>query len=514
MSSSLAESVGQLIIGKVPGTELDDGSKDCLKKGTISGVTIFKENVQSQEQLLNLCDSVRRFSYHPSYIMVDQEGGAVQRLDDVISPLPSMMAMGKLNDPERLKLIIAVSGKQLSLLGINCVLAPVLDVNTNPANPIIGTRALGEDVEKVAELGAVIIRSYLEAGVLPVAKHFPGHGDTDLDSHLALPKLSFDLERLERVELSPFRENLLLTPAILVAHLWIECLDKELLPASLSARVSTQLLKEEMGFQRLLVSDDMLMKAITSNWGLEEACVRAVAAGLDLLLVCSGPNDARSVHAAIVKAVESGRISEDRLASAVRARKAALNILPPHEEVEKGRRLAALAKSVAASEQLLLETSSAAIELSRGVPRSIFAEDGKIDIFIPQHPRYSLKYREELCAAVPELEGRLSEHRYPLNPSADELPGLLSDCGDRVVFVSFRAPINRGQLGLAEKLKAVSKKNLLIAADIPYDLDRIPDWDNAVAVCDPSDLAVRAFARLMKKQLAALREPRCSCHHD
>lgn len=505
--ASLAESVGQLIIGKVPGTQLDDDTKDCLKVGTIGGITLFKENISSIEQTLDLCDSIRRFSYHPGYIMVDQEGGPVQRLDDVISPLPSMMAMGRLDDIERLKMIIGISGKQLSLLGVNCVLAPVLDVNTNPANPIIGTRALGESVEKVSRLGAGIIRAYLDAGVLPVAKHFPGHGDTDLDSHLALPKLSCSMERLENVELVPFRENLLLSPAILVAHLWIECLDKEVLPATLSKKVSTELLKKDMGYQRMLVSDDMLMKAITNHWGLEEACVRGLEAGLDLLLVCSGPSDARAVHAAIMKAVSDGRLSEERIASAVRARTAALKMLPAHEEIEKSRRLSALSKSIAAAEPLLLETSCSAIELSRGIPRSFFIDDRgtakrrKIDFFIPDHPRYPLRYRDELAAAIPELGDCLVEHRYTLDPPESAVSSLLESVGKSCALVTFRTAINKGQILLANALEERCPDRLLIATDVPYDLDLIPDWDNAVAVCDPSDLAVRAFARLIKKNL-------------
>ena len=506
MKSTIEEAVGQLIIGKVPGTELDAETKHCLKSGTISGITVFKENVVSQEQLMDLCDAVRKLSWHPALIAVDQEGGAVQRLDEIVSPLPSMMALGNLDDVERLKLVITIAGKQMRLLGFNCVFAPVLDCNTNPANPIIGTRAFGADPDKVARLSAAVMRTYLDAGVLPVAKHFPGHGDTACDSHLELPRLSHSLERLEEIELRPFCENLLTTPAILVAHLWVECFDKDELPATLSHKICSELLKDKLGYQNLVVSDDMLMKAITNKWGLAEASVRALAAGIDLLLICSGPDDARAVHQAVCEAIKSGRISEERILAACRAKKAALNKLAPFAETERSRRLALLKKSVAASEPLLLETSSAAIDLSRGIPREVFAGTAEISIFVPQSPRYKFNFVEALLAEMPDLKGRLLEQRYSLSPDADEIKTLADKCKERCVLVTFRSTVNKGQLDLAASLYARSKERLLVASDIPYDLDLITDWDNAVSLFDPSDLAVRAFAKQMAKR-------HISCQH-
>ncbi len=501
MSQTLAESIAELITGKVLGTSLDDDMRDCLSSGIASGITIFKENVKSQEQVLDLCDDVRKSCRSAAFISIDQEGGPVQRLDDIISPIPSMMALAQLQDLERIKMIINLAGKQMRLLGINCVLAPVLDVNTNARNPIIGTRAFGSSPELVAKLSALVMRSYLEAGMLPVAKHFPGHGDTDLDSHLELPRLSHSRERLEEIELSPFKENLLITPAILVAHLWVECLDKETIPASLSYNVITKLLKEELGFQKLLISDDMLMKAITNKWGLEEACVRAIEAGLDLLLVCAGPTELRKVHKALMDAVNSGRISEERILQSVRARKVALNKVTQFDELEKTRRLSSLSKSVAASEQLLVETSSTAIELSRGVPRNIFLGEEPIDIFIPKIERYPLKFVESLRSEYPAIASRLVEHRYSLNPGDEEIKELSKNKIEKCILVTFRASINRTQVELANQLLSQSKDGLLIASDVPYDLDLLPDWDKAVSMFDPSDLAVRAFAKLMAKSL-------------
>lgn len=500
MNSKLSKAIGQLIIGKVPGTDLDEDTRSCLKNGIISGITLFKENIASPEQVMALCDAIYRNSFHPAIVTADQEGGAVQRLEGVASPLPSMMAIGRLADIERTKLVIALSAKQLRLLGLNCVLAPVLDVNTNPANPIIGTRSFGETTEIVSKLGATVIRTYLEAGVLPVAKHFPGHGDTSLDSHLELPTLEHSKERLYEIELSPFRDNLIITPAMLVAHLWVKCIDEEEIAATLSRNIITELLKKEMGFQNLVFSDDMLMKAITKKWGLADACVKAVSAGLDQLLVCSNPDDARTVHGAIVEAVKSGKISEQRIEQAVLSRTAALNKIPELENFDRARRISALTKSIAAAQDMLMETSASAIEVTRGLYRPVLNKEGQIDVFVPRSNRYDLNFTAELSKEIPTLAGRLIEHRFSLNPDESEISSLLEVCGSTCMLITFRASINRKQIDLANRLAEKCQDRLLIASDIPYDLDIICGWDNAMAIFDPSDLAVSAFARRISKQ--------------
>ena len=503
MNQSLEEAVGQLLLGKVPSTDLDSDNESCLRSGIMRGITIFSENVQSQEQLIDLTDAVRAASMHPSLVACDQEGGAVQRLDKIVSPIPSMMALGMLNDRERIELIIGIAGKQMKALGINCVFAPVLDVNTNPKNPIIGTRAFGSDTELVSKLGGIVLRSYLESGVLPVGKHFPGHGDSDVDSHLSLPKLSHALTRLEQIELVPFVENLLIAPALMVAHLWISAFNQEALPASMSKEVIS-FLREDLGYQHMLVSDDMLMKAIGNMWGLEEACVRSIEAGLDLLLVCTDAEKVRSVNAAIAKAVKDGRISESRLEHAQRTVQVALKKLPRPDEFDKNKRLSILKKTVAASDSLMLDSSAKAIDLSRGIPRQIFSRPGPIHLFIPQHDRYQLQFKEALLKELPQLETRLIEHRFPFaTVSEEQCTELANSCGENCILFTFRAVINQDQLRLVKALSARASNRLLIACDIPYDLDLIPDWDDAAAICDPSNLAVRAFAKLIARQLGA-----------
>lgn len=502
MNISIEEAVGNLILGKVPGSELDQDSADCLRKGIMSGVTIFSENVASQSQLIDLTNAVYASSRSPAIIACDQEGGAVQRLDKIVSPIPSMMALGQLDDKERTQLVLGLAAKQMRTLGINCVFAPVADINTNPLNPIIGTRAFGSDPDLVSRMSGTALKSYLEAGVLPVAKHFPGHGDSDVDSHLSLPKLKHGLERLQEIELLPFRENILLSPAIMVAHLWIQALDSEILPASMSEAVITKLLRHEMGFSNLLFSDDMLMKAIGNTWGLEEACVRAIHAGLDQVLVCSNPDDVRRVHQALVKAVKDGRINEDRIESANKARQVALKKLPERDEFDKSKRIAILEKSIRASDATLIDTSMKAIEFSRGVPRDIFAGSDTIHIVQPDLERYRLNFKDALIAEIPNMEDRLVEIRFKYKEVNEEIARqIASGIAGKCILFTFRAVLDPGQKQLADQLKSASGERLLVACDLPYDLNIIEDWENAVSIFDPSDLAVRAFAKLIAKHL-------------
>lgn len=523
-SLDLPAACGQLLLGKLAGKVLDQETRDLLSEGIIGGITLFKENLESAEQLISLCDSIKEASKYPCIIAVDQEGGAVQRLDGLASPIPSMMAMGSLDDEERLKMVIALSAKQMRLLGINCVLAPVADLHTNESNPIIGTRALSGDPDKAARLASLIIKTYLESGILPVIKHFPGHGDTDLDSHFELPKVAHTLSRLESIELHPFRENMVLAPALMVAHLWIESIDPEPLPASLSYNVTTKLLKDELGFQRLVFSDDMTMKAITKNWDLTEACLMAVEAGVDQLLVCtSEPLALRQVYEKLFTAFETGRISSERLSSALRARHAALARLPGQETNNPAKRLLLLQKSMAASDSLLLESSKSAIKVLRGSLSQVIEDSREIRLYIPEHERYRLDFFSALKSEMPELEQRLREKRYKLNPGEGEIELLRSESQDQefnLIFVAFRSVLNKGQAVLASALAQTSRFALLVSSDLPSDAFVIKEIANAASLMDPSELAVKAFARKLK---AALRnkstnpsctEPGCAGRHE
>jgi beta-N-acetylhexosaminidase len=222
----------------------------------------------------------------PLLVAVDQEGGRVARLGAPVLKLPPMRALSGLRDPALTERCAKLLGKQLRALGFTMDFAPVLDVDTNPANPVIGDRSFGSTPEQVIEQAYAFARGLEAAGILACGKHFPGHGDTDLDSHLALPRLPHDRARLDRVELPPFRVARARLPAIMTAHVVFEALRKGT-PATLAREVITDLLRGELGYEGAIISDDLEMKAVADHYGVEASACLAIEAGCDTLLVCS-----------------------------------------------------------------------------------------------------------------------------------------------------------------------------------------------------------------------------------
>lgn len=505
----LDTAIGELIIGRVPGTELDDDNKDALEQGIISGITIFKDNVVSLPQIMQLIDDIKDVSSTAPIVTADQEGGAVQRFDGVVTSLPSAMALGALRRHSRVRDIAELSARHLKLLGLNCVLSPVLDVATNPRNPIIATRAYGSSPSLVAKYGAITAETFLDNHMLPVAKHFPGHGDTSQDSHTDLPALTFDRERLDKVELAPFRECLPSLPAVLTAHIWLTAFEKEPLPASLSARITTGLLREELGFDGLVFTDDMLMKAVDAKWGYVDGSVLAILAGADQLLICADAQHARAVHAAVKKAVREGRITEARLAQSLHRRRRAMEIAgiagpatgngaaKSGKEASIDERVAQIQATRVSDSVTALRVTDPAITLVRGESVADLREGGEWIVIVPDHPRYRLNLVDELRKLVSERGLTIQEHRVPMDPGEADIEKAAGLFGRaNCILLTYKALRNPGQIELGHVVARKALTTTVVATDVPEDLDELPEWDNAIATYDPSDMAMEALAHV------------------
>jgi beta-N-acetylhexosaminidase len=288
-------------------------------------VILFTRNFESQAQLRDLCAAIDALGTpdRPMLICADQEGGRVQRFRAGFTAIPSMRELGRSCDAAAITVRAAALARELRDVGIHFNLAPVLDVDSNPANPVIGERSLGADPMRVATLGTAFIRGMQSQGVAACAKHFPGHGDTGIDSHFDLPRLAHGRDRLDAIELPPFAAAIRAgVAAIMTAHVVFDALDPGV-PATMSRAVIHDLLRVRLGFGGVVVSDDMEMKAIADHFGFEEAIVRGGSAGIDLFLVC---HDHVLQHRAIdtlVRATEAGRLARQAI-SASRDRLAAL----------------------------------------------------------------------------------------------------------------------------------------------------------------------------------------------
>jgi len=272
--------------GREPPAELLAAAAD----DALGGFVLFRRNLGSLEEIAALCaELIAAFPADaPPFLAVDQEGGRVQRLGPPVLQLPPMRRLGQVDDPVLTEDAAYLLGQQLAAIGFNWDFAPVLDVDSNPQSPVIGDRSFGAEPERVVRHARAFARGLARAGVAACGKHFPGHGDTALDSHFALPELLHDRARLERVELAPFAALAGELDAIMTAHIIARALDAER-PATLSHSVLQGVLREQLGFGGLLVSDDLEMKAIADHFGIGFAACEAIAAGCDCILVCSKP---------------------------------------------------------------------------------------------------------------------------------------------------------------------------------------------------------------------------------
>jgi beta-N-acetylhexosaminidase len=329
--SELETTAGRVIVCGFDGFMLPDRVASWLEQDIVAGLILFKRNVESLEQVASLLDACSGASTAslPPLLSVDQEGGRVARLREGVLQLPPMRALASIADTTLTRDAGEALGRQLRALGFNLDFAPVLDVDTNLDNPVIGDRSFGDDPAVVIRHALAFADGLHRGGVLSCGKHFPGHGDTDLDSHLALPRLRHERSRLDEIELAPFRAAVGTIPSLMTAHVVFESLD-ETVPATMSPRVIGDLLRTEIGYDGAVFSDDLEMKAVSERYAIDEAGVLAIQAGCDLLLVCSKIDEAERLRERLVREAEGSPAFRARLddarrrADALRARAAAL----------------------------------------------------------------------------------------------------------------------------------------------------------------------------------------------
>jgi beta-N-acetylhexosaminidase len=320
VSRDLARQIGRLLVGSFPGHAIPPELRSLTREFDLGGVILFARNVQEPEQVAEIAREAQELGRgYPLWVSVDQEGGRVARLRKPFTEWPPMATLGRSGDVGLARRFARALAAEMRAVGISLDFAPVLDVLTNPRNPAIGDRALAEGAALVTELGVAIIETFQAEGIAACGKHFPGHGDTSVDSHVELPIVEHDVERLRAVELVPFRAAIAAGAAgILVSHVLLPALD-ESAPASLSRPIVKDLLRGELGFEGLVFTDDLEMKAILNRYDLADAAVKAVIAGCDQLLVCQGDIDRQArVLEALVRALENGQLPATRVEDALK----------------------------------------------------------------------------------------------------------------------------------------------------------------------------------------------------
>lgn len=313
------KSVGRLAIVGFDGHSVPPELRSLSREFDLGGVIYFARNIEEPGQVRELSIDCAALAHEwPLWISVDQEGGRVARLKRPFTEWPPMITLGRCGDDAMTVRFAKALAAELRAVGINLDYTPVLDVHTNPKNPVIGDRAYSAKADDAARLGALMIETLQAAGIAACGKHFPGHGDTSTDSHFELPIVDQSPERLKAVELVPFRAAVKAgVDCIMTAHVLVPALD-ETRPATLSPVIIDGLLKREMGYGGIVISDDLGMKAISESTGLGEAMVQSLLAGCDAVLLCNQPADEQAMALEfVVKAVESGRVPLKRIEDAL-----------------------------------------------------------------------------------------------------------------------------------------------------------------------------------------------------
>lgn len=321
-SMSLSEKIGQMVLVGMEGTEVQPEISSLIKERQVGGIILYSNNIVSASQTNKLVNGLKQINHDaggklPLLLSADQEGGRVSRLPKDITSFPASMTVGSTNNRKYAYQVGHALGEAMKAVGLNTDFAPVLDVNTNSKNPVIGDRAFGTTVKVVSSMGVNEMLGIMSQGVIPAVKHFPGHGDTSVDSHFGLPVVNHDLQRLRSIEFVPFgsaiKEG---APIVMVGHILMSKLDSNT-PASMSSIVIQNYLRGELKFDGVVITDDMTMGAVEKFKAIGPASVQAVLAGADIILVGHNLTQQQTVLNALMTAAKSGAIPQSVIDASV-----------------------------------------------------------------------------------------------------------------------------------------------------------------------------------------------------
>jgi len=522
---TLQDKLGQMLICGFDGKQPTVGIASLIRDYKLGGIVYFRRNIGSNDEIAALSAKLQAIAAEasnvPLTIAVDQEGGMVARIDGDVALMPGNMAIGATENEKYAYETARVTGAELRELGINMNFAPCLDVNNNAANPVIGVRSFGEVPEIVALLGKAAIAGYQASGVAPCAKHFPGHGDTTADSHYELPVVAHSVERLNEVELAPFRAAIAAeADAIMTAHVRFPAYEPSGVPATLSRSVLTGLLREELGYEGVIVTDCLEMKAISEGVGVAKGAVMAVQAGADLVLVSHLYERQKAAFEALYAAVLAGEISEARIDASVarilRMKELRCGNVQASEGAASSGRIGseahkAVAREVCEHAVTLVKNDNGAIPLRKDWSTLVIwpevRESTEVVEIIPQDMT--------LGKALTAYLGDVEEIAVGLEPDEAELASVLARTDSRsykqIVIGTYNASFSPGQIRLVKRLlerntaAPQAERALITAVSLrnPYDLEAFPQVDAYFACYENRPAMLEAFAKVAAGELPA-----------
>lgn len=515
---TLDERVGQVMVVGFRGTSVSPDIVDLIQNDKVGGVILFSRNVRDAHQLLELTQGLQAVAKaaghrHPLLITIDQENGMVRRLGPGATVFPGNMAVGATGAEDIAYDIALATGRELMALGVNLNLAPVVDVNNNPANPVIGVRSFGEDPALVARLGAAAVHGYRDAGMLTALKHFPGHGDTAVDSHLALPAITHGIERLDTVELVPFRAGIDAgADAVTVAHIAFPRLTGDERPATVAPVIIQGLLRERLGFDGVILSDCLEMDAIAGTLGVDQGAVTALRAGIDLVFVSHRHDRQWASIAAIRAAVAGGALPGETVRWAaervlrLKAHGPSWDDLPAADAPlpvwvggEEHRRLAHDAYERAVT---LVRNEDGRVPLRLGADdRLLVVYPGHESPLWPDDTRHQQGFFVE---SVRRHHPRVEAVALPTRPTSDERAEVLrrAEGAATVVVATMNANLYDEQAELVRDLDAAARRVVVVAVYNPYDLLAFPSVRTYLAAYEYTPPALEAATRVLFGEIA------------
>jgi beta-N-acetylhexosaminidase len=493
---SLEQKVGQVMIVAFRDAAVSPIISEMVHDRHVGGVILFTQNLSDPQHARKLTDALQALATGsgagiPLFTAMDQEGGVIYRSAAGATVWPSQMLLGAAGDGDLLDRCARMTAAELRALGINVNFAPVLDINNNPANPVIGTRSFGADPRAVAALGVRAIAAYQGAGVVAVGKHFPGHGDTDVDSHLSLPVIDKSPGDLEAFELVPFRAAIAAgVDAIMTAHIDLPRISGGE-PATLAPQVLTTLLRKHMGFDGLIITDDLEMGAIVEGYGTAEAALRAFRAGADLLLFRFTEGQQRRAYDLLLDAAQREPALAARLDDSVqrivglklRRGLFAPSPAPPLAIVGAAEHQAA-AVAAAAAGLTLVRNDARLLPLRPGPDERLLVlapdPDDLANVEVPAPNALTLG------AAIARRHPATTAMTYRLDPDEQQRAELVSAAGGAalVIIGTYDAQLYPGQPALVEALVSAGVQLVVVSLRLPYDLGHLPAITTYLAAYD------------------------------
>lgn len=490
----IKQKLGQLFFVSIKGYTLNIKTKKFLKELQPGGIILFENNIKDKTQLKKLIANIKQSIQIPPFVTCDQEGGSVERLRKVATSTPSLWGLSKLG-LNKLLLAQKIIAEEMQSFGFNMTLAPVLDINSNPKNPTINTRAISNNPKVVSKFGIEIAKQYLKYKLIPVVKHFPGHGDLRVDSHISLPKLNKTKNELMNFEFLPFKKAISSNlPCLMISHIYIPSYEKNKKPASLSKKIINNLLRKKLGFKGLIITDDLsTMKAITKNYKPKQAVKAAIIAGSNMVLLNSKEKDTINIFKYISKEIRNNPSLKEQIDKSYKK----IIKLKKRYIINKNKsKLLQMQNNSKLSHKIAKQVVH---YIRREKNPNLISKKDNVEIIYPITQKLDVN---DLVVIFKKLKCRKPTfYGYNLSPNNEYIQKLIKKLknNSKKVLILFNSLYWKNQRNLVKAVLTSFPETFLVLSTLEYDIEVAPKAKNVICSYGPNYISLRAAFEKIKK---------------